>query len=329
MPEPARKTPEIAVVVPSHDRPLRLRWLLNAVEEQTLARDRFEVLVCHDSRGPETEQLLRTHPLAAAGVLRHLTLAPGNAPPGLQRNRAWRLARAPVIAFTDDDCRPPADWLERALLAAAESPGAIVQGATRPDPDELGVALHAPHARSQTIDPPVPWAQACNVVYPRELLERAGGFDELMEGGEDADLAARAISLGARYVGAPEVLTYHAVHAGGLIGELRSLPRWRYLPGLLRRHPQLRSSFTAGLFWRESHGWLLLAAGGLVLARVRRRPAAVLLGVPWAVHAAPSYGSSVRGRVRAALELPGKAVIDVFEIGVLVGGSVRYKTLLL
>ena len=40
--------PEIAVVVASHDRPLRLRWLLEALADQTLARYRFEVVVAHD-----------------------------------------------------------------------------------------------------------------------------------------------------------------------------------------------------------------------------------------------------------------------------------------
>src|SRR5919197_695207 len=91
--------PEISVVVPSHDRPLRLRWLLNALEEQTLDRSRWEVVVAHDSAGPETEELLRTHPLAAAGVLRHLTFAPGPGP-AAKRNAAWRLARAGTIVFT-------------------------------------------------------------------------------------------------------------------------------------------------------------------------------------------------------------------------------------
>ncbi len=57
------REPEISVVVASHDRPYRLRWLLNALEEQTLDRDRWEVIVAHDSRGPETEALLREHPL--------------------------------------------------------------------------------------------------------------------------------------------------------------------------------------------------------------------------------------------------------------------------
>src|SRR3954452_13853911 len=171
--------PEISVVVASHDRPLRLRWLLNALEVQTLPADRWEIIVGHDSNGPETEELLREHPLAAAGVLRHVTLPPGSAPPGANRHAAWRLARAPVIAFTDDDCRPPEDWLERVLAAAQRHPGAIVQGATTKDPDEEA-QTHASQYHSQMITPPTPWAECCNIIYPREVLERLGGFNEEM-----------------------------------------------------------------------------------------------------------------------------------------------------
>ena len=317
---------EIAVVVPSRARPLRLRWLLNALEEQTLARERFEVIVCHDTSSPETEALLRTHPLSAAGVLRHTQAGPGS-PPGLQRNRGWRLAGAPVIAFTDDDCRPPPEWLERALAAAGRRPDAVVQGATRPDPDELAIALHAPHARSQTIDPPVQWAQTCNIVYPRALLERLGGFDEQMAGGEDAELAQRAIGAGASLIGAPEVLTYHAVHAGGLAATLRTLPRWQHLAGLVKRHPSLRRSFVLGVFWRDRHALLLAAIGAGALSR--RRAPGLALAAAWGLRAAPSYGPSARGRARAVAELPGRAVIDLVEIGVLARGSVRYQTFLL
>jgi GT2 family glycosyltransferase len=323
--------PAIAVVVPSHERPLRLRWLLNALEDQTLERPQFEVIVCHDSRGPETERLLRSHPLATAGTLRSTTLRSGRNPPGLQRNVAWRAARAPLIAFTDDDCRPPADWLERALAAAKANPGAIVQGATRPDPDELSLLHAAAHSRTQLIEPPVGWAQTCNIVYPREVLERAGGFDERLEGGEDADLAWRARSAGVELVGAPEVLTYHAVEAQSLPAALRSSWRWRHLPAVVGRHPQLRvaDSF-GGLFWKPRHAWLTLGIAGAALASAARRPA--LAGaalVPWALSAAPVYGSSWRGRARSALELPAQAAIDGVELAALATGSIRHRTVFL
>jgi GT2 family glycosyltransferase len=331
--------PSISVVVASHERPLRLLWLLNALEEQTLDRERFEVVVCHDSRGDRTPRLLESHPLSAAGVLRSISLPPGRNPPGAQRNVAWRRARAPVIAFTDDDCRPPPEWLERALAAAEASPGAIVQGTTRPDPDEVALRHVCAHAHTQDIEPPVDWVQTCNAVYPRAVLEAAGGFDERLEGGEDTDLAWRARAAGARLVGAPEVLTYHAVEPRSLAAALRASWRWRHLPEVVARHPQMRGNASIGrVFWSRRHARMALAGAGLGAAAGlgragapagMRRALAAALAVPWALAALPSYGGSARGRLRAVAELPGAAAIDAFELAALAVGSVRARTVFL
>src|SRR5215467_9667042 len=129
---------EVSVVVPSHERVTRLRWLLNALEEQTLPRDRWELVVVHDSTDG-TEELVKTHPLAAAGVLRNVRLEPGTGSASRQRNTGWREAKAPLIAFVDDDCRPEPAWLEHLVEAARSNPGAIVQGASRPDPFEAEI----------------------------------------------------------------------------------------------------------------------------------------------------------------------------------------------
>jgi GT2 family glycosyltransferase len=322
--------PAISVCVPSHDRPLRLRWLLNALDEQTLDRGLWEVVVAHDSSGPETARLLAAHPLAAAGLLRTLSFAPGPGPAG-KRNAAWRAARAPLVLFTDDDCRPPVDWLERALAAGRAHPGAIVQGATGVDPDEEVVRLHAPHARFQLIEPPVIWAQTCNILYPRAVLEAAGGFDEQLPvaSGEDTDLALRARAAGTRYVGAADVVTYHAVEPASLLTRAREVWRWQHVPFVARRHPQIRAGLPLGIFWKRTHARLpLLLAGALALAR-RRPLLALLLALPWVLESLPSYGSSPRGRLRALAELPGHAVIDLVEFAALTRGSVRHRSLLL
>lgn len=324
--------PRISVVVPSHDRPLRLRWLLNALEEQDLDRSAWEVVVAHDSAGPETEALLRDHPLAAAGVLRHLTFAPGTAGPAAKRNAAWRAARAAHVAFTDDDCRPPADWVRRAAAAAQREPAAILQGTTQVDPDELVVRLHAPYARSQEVTPPTPWAQTCNIVYPRAALEAAGGFDERLPlaAGEDTDLALRAREQGVGYLAAPEVLTYHGVEAVTLPARLREVWRWQHLPFVVGRHPEVRRDLAGGgWFWKPTHARvpLLLAA---VAALARGRPLLSLaLAAPWARASWPSYGPSPRGRARSLVELPAHAAIDLVEFAALARGSVRHRALLL
>ncbi|MDQ3630158.1 MAG: glycosyltransferase family 2 protein, partial [Actinomycetota bacterium] len=255
--------PAIAVVVASHERPLRLRWLLNALQEQELDRARWEVVVCFDDAGEETARLLATHPLALTGVLRALRLPAGTGSAARQRNAGWRAAEAPLVAFTDDDCRPPVTWLAGALAAASEYPGAIIQGTTRPDPAEAHLVA-APHARTQHIEPPVPWAQTCNVIYPRALLEATGGFDEMLTAGEDTELALRARrAFGAAYAGAPGVLTYHCVETGGLLGKLRSIPRWAGLAGVVKAHAGVRRHLVLGVFWRRSHALLALGALGL------------------------------------------------------------------
>src|SRR5947199_1588195 len=246
-------TPEISVVVPSHDRPVRLRWLLNALTEQTLQRERFELIVAHDS-GAETKELLQSHPIQP----REIALPPCGAAP--KRNAGWRAAKAPLVAFTDDDCRPPAEWLERALAAGRRHPGAIVQGATMPDPDEIGLEAAAPHTHTQRIVPPSHAAQTCNIVYPREVLERLGGFVEDLESGDDTDLAARAQrELGVPYVGAREVLTWHAVVPMSFRGRLRGTRRWRDVPAAVRRNPELREHMPMWFFWKRTHVWLVPA----------------------------------------------------------------------
>jgi GT2 family glycosyltransferase len=319
---------EVSVVVPSHERVTRLRWLLNALEEQTLPRDRWELVVVHDSTDG-TEELVEAHPLARAGSLRRVRLETGTGSASRQRNAGWREAKAPLIAFVDDDCRPEPTWLERLLEAANANPGAIVQGATRPDPYEAEIMKWAPRARSiEEPDPPGPHAQACNILYPRAALEAVGGFDEsIRTAGEDLDLAARVRKNGAGYVGAPDARVYHAVDTFSLPGLIRFNKRWETLPLVFKRHPELREQLEYGVFWKRRHAFLPAAVVGAALHR--REPLFALLAVPYVLHALPHRGTHPMGRMRAVAELAGRAVVDASEMWTMVKGSVRYRTLML
>lgn len=319
--------PAVAVVIASRNRPVRLRWLLNALGEQTFAAEQFEVLVAHDSCSPEVDRLLTTHRLRSSGQLRHLSLAAGSVVTGASRNAAWRVSRAPFVLFTDDDCRPSADWVQRAAAAAQDHPGAIIQGATIPDPQEAATLEGAPWVHTVCVRPPTAWAETCNIGYPREMLERLGGFDEQLRVAEDTDLAIRARAVGARIVAAPEMLVYHAVEERCLPDMLRSLGRWRDLAWLAKRHPGIRRHMWGGIWWKPEHAALMAALTGVGLAYRERRVNA--LALPWLALSLRHRGYRPRGIARSIAELPGRAAIDAAEIVTLGRGSIRYRTLLL
>lgn len=302
----------VAVVVPTYRRPLRLRWLLNALEEQSGS---FETLVAHDA----------DEEVALPAWVKRVEVEPGRGP-GAKRNAAWRASSAELIVFTDDDCRPPPGWL--AALVDAARPGAVIQGATRPDPDELGVFHHAPHARSQQIDPPNAIGQTCNIAYPRAVLEACGGFDESLPDavGEDTDLLVRAKALGTPVIAAPEAVTYHAVD-WGLRDRLRASSRWAGLALLVRNHPEVRREMAlGGWFWKREHATWLLAVQA---PRVGHPLVVLAVALPWIAGNPRLYGTSPRGLVRWAAELPGRFVADGWETLALLRGSARHRSLLL
>jgi glycosyltransferase involved in cell wall biosynthesis len=312
----------VSVVVASHARELRLRWLLNALEEQTFAEP-WELVIVHDYDADTAERVIHRHPLGDE-VTVHAIVSDGG--PGRRRNVGWRAASAELIAFIDDDCRADRDWLARLVSAAREHPGDVIQGRTRPDPFE-GAVLKAPHVRTLDIRPVNSYRETCNILYPRELLARLDGFDEHAITGEDVDLSLRAIAAGTQISAAEDAVAYHAVESFTLPGILRQNLKWRHLAYLVKQHPELRAQLPLGIFWDEDHLLVTAAAAGLVGAR--RHPWLLVLAAPYVRKASRRRGGRRRDRALALAELPGQAVRQLAEVLGMAAGSVRHGTLLL
>jgi len=314
--------PEISVVVPSHGRLLRLRWLLNALEEQTVQRDRFEVIVVHDYNAPQAAAMIDSHPVGCAAVVRPVGLGPGAA-----RNLGWRAARAPSIAFVDDDCRPEPEWLAELLSVARAFPQAIVQGTVRPDGLEAEVFAR-PLVRTLWVQPPDPRGQTANILYPRALLEAVEGFDESVLIGEDMELCLRCRDAGARLVAAPTAIVNHAVEAFSLSGWAKMNRKWHDLPLMVRQQPRLRRYNALGVFWgwRHMRAWTALVG---LLAGVARSPA-LLLGLPYLIlDVLTRRGLRPKGLLISLSEGPRVVAGDVVEIRAFARGSIHHRSPLL
>ncbi|HZM69625.1 MAG TPA: glycosyltransferase [Candidatus Cryosericum sp.] len=141
-------------------------------------------------------------------------------------NHGVREARAPWLAFTDDDCRVGADWLEVIDRAAREAgPDCALTGQVLPGAPE-GESVIAPSLREDGLEATYTAPTFRDVLFgnnmamPAAVLLKAGCFDETLGPGTAAP-AAEDNDLG-----------YRLLRAGLSI---------RYLPGMLVTHRSWRS----------------------------------------------------------------------------------------
>jgi GT2 family glycosyltransferase len=314
----------VSVVVSTYQRAHLLPALVQALEAQTLDPAAFEVVItnngCTDDAASVLDELQRQSPLALTVV--HLERNRGAA---AGRNAAWRSARAPVIAFTDDDCRPQPKWLEAGLAAMEHA--RVVVGQTVPPPEQEKLA-EAPFARVVRVTEPK-FYETCNVFYRRSDLESADGLEERLGTGEDTDLALRVLAAGGDVVFAGDALVHHDVRPSEFVAALRETFRWTDLPLVARRHPEARHTLLhRRVFWRSTHPTALLALVGIALAVARRRPLPLVLLAPW-IRVRVVTQPLTPGPRRRWVVLPQALVLDLLEVAVMVRGSVRHRTLVL
>jgi cellulose synthase/poly-beta-1,6-N-acetylglucosamine synthase-like glycosyltransferase len=99
----------ISVIVPHYNDVEGLSRCLDALERQTYPRDRFEIIVGDNNSPVGIEVVTR----AVGGRARLAVITEKGA--AAARNGAMALARHDVFAFTDSDCVPHPDWLQKGI----------------------------------------------------------------------------------------------------------------------------------------------------------------------------------------------------------------------
>lgn len=213
----------ITVAVATMNRPTGLVRCIEAVLSGRLRP--AEIVIIDQSADRETADLV-----AASGwdeVVTVLYRRQDRRGLSASRNAAIQSATYPIVAFTDDDCVPDADWI-RAVAAGfdgAEAPDAVTGRVLPLGPERPG--MYAVSTRASVIrrvyrGRALPWmvGSGGNAAVRRTWLLRVGGFDERLGAGspgrsaEDLDLFYRLLRAGATVRYEPDAIVFHERQSG-------------------------------------------------------------------------------------------------------------------
>ncbi len=179
------------------------------------------------------------------------------------RNVGIGSTHAPIVAFTDDDCRVPDNWVVLWHQLFSDDAEAALAFGRVVLPEELQGSGHAatfdPTQRQYQHsfpDPEAPWGIGANMAFRRRVFDQVGTFDPFLgagakfPAGEETDLTIRVIAAGEKVLHVKEIAV---VHLGVRHGADASKLMRAYGVGLgaaFAKHVRLRTKDSAGLLAR-------------------------------------------------------------------------------
>jgi len=195
-----------SIIIPTYNRKLLLAKCLQSINDVDFSRNDYEVIVVDDGSTDGTREFLSR--LSGSNFRAFFRNHGG---PAKARNWGVQNASGEYIAFTDDDCLVPTDWISKIQQGLISWPEACAVGGYLEAPsDVLSNKLAAKLESLETHEVykagekeylggfESPAGGTNNVAYRRAVFNELGGFDESFPepAGEDADLKYRAVKAG-------------------------------------------------------------------------------------------------------------------------------------
>lgn len=228
--------PEISVIIPTFNRAGSIGDTLQALADQTLERERYEVIIVDDGSQDATKEVVSSfaaqQPTFNLRYERHEV----NRYRAAACNTGARAARGTFVVFTDDDIRPVPEWIAAHLERhRSENREVSVTGMVlyplvwerrsnwvRFGNDNYRTSLY--YERRNELLPPNRFAGG-NSSLRRETFFRVGGFNESIRRAEDVTMGCQLVEAGVPLLCEPKALVYH--HADAILSIDQTLSSFR------------------------------------------------------------------------------------------------------
>jgi glycosyltransferase involved in cell wall biosynthesis len=199
----------VSIIIPVFNDPDRLKSCLHALEEQTYPKDMYEVIAVDNGSDEPIE--------AVVSKFGQAQTACENEPSSYAaRNKGITLAQGDILAFTDSDCIPALDWVEKGVTNLTRIPncgliGGRVQIFVRDEANptmveryECVMAFEQKHYIEQRH-----FSVTANLFTFKHVIETVGPFNTKIKSGGDRDLGQRIFAHGYSQAYADDVYVAH------------------------------------------------------------------------------------------------------------------------
>ncbi len=237
--------PFVSVIIPVYNDAKRLEKCLEALEAQSYATGNYEVIVVDN--GSDEGQAIESVVSQFFHAYYTYEAKQGSY---AARNQGLSIAKGEIIAFTDADCLPTANWLENGVQALLSHPsGGLVAGkieiffrhASPLNPVEIYEKIMA--LPQQQFVEENHYGATANVFTWKHIFEKVGLFNIALKSGGDVDWGNRVYAKGYQLIYAEDVKIYHPARSSFL--DLYRKTR-RYAGGhydLMKKNAQSQEQF--------------------------------------------------------------------------------------
>ena len=202
--------PFVSVVIPVFNDAERLKTCLDALANQTYPKSLYEIIVVDNGSDEDIEGLVSRFEQA------HLTYesCPGSY---AARNKGISLTKGEIIAFTDADCVPALDWIEKGTANLLRLPNCgLVAGRidlffkdpAQPTAAELYETVLMSFPQKKFVEEKQ-YGVTANLFTFKKVIEDVGHFNDAIKSGGDLEWGQRVFAAGYQQIYADDTCVAH------------------------------------------------------------------------------------------------------------------------
>ncbi|ESA37698.1 glycosyl transferase [Leptolyngbya sp. Heron Island J] len=201
--------PFVTVIIPVYNDSKRLQQCLNRLQNQTYSQACYEVIVIDNNSTEDLKPIVDQ--FAQAKYL--VEKKPGSYS---ARNTGLAIAKGEILGFTDSDCVPAFDWIEKGADHILKHPGCglvagkidfLFQQSENPKPTELFDSLY--FLQQEKYVKEGHFAATANLFTTPAIFSSVGLFDDSLKSGGDREWGKRVYAAGYKQIYAADVKISH------------------------------------------------------------------------------------------------------------------------